>query len=49
MSATSILPARHLMSQLDMNEMKKLADQAINLDNNEAVIEMVTRYTGGKL
>jgi len=48
MSATSILPARHLMSQLDMNEMKQLADQAIQLDNNEAVIELVKHYTGGE-
>lgn len=49
MSATSILPARHLLSKLNKKEMEELALQAIEMKNNEDVIKLVEKYvTEGK-
>lgn len=48
MSATSILPARHLMSKLNHVQMKELAEKALNMDSNQGVIELVESYTRGK-
>lgn len=44
MSATSILPARHLIDKLDMSLMKELAEKAINKDTNEEVYNLVKEY-----
>ena len=41
MSATSILPARSLISKLSQAEMAKLAEEALNMSTVEEVIEMV--------
>lgn len=43
MSATSILPTRKLIRSLSYAEMKELALQAIALDNEQAVIELVKK------
>ncbi|MDO5085384.1 MAG: phosphoenolpyruvate--protein phosphotransferase, partial [Erysipelotrichaceae bacterium] len=43
MSATSILPTRKLIRSLSYAEMKELALQAVALDNEEAVIELVKK------
>lgn len=49
MSATSILPARHLLSKLNKKEMEELALKAIEMKNNEDVIKLVEKYvTEGK-
>lgn len=44
MSATSILPARHLMSKLDKKESEELALLALNMNNNEDVKKLVEQY-----
>ncbi len=41
MSATSILPARHLLSKLSKKDMEELADKALNMNNNEEVMNLV--------
>lgn len=41
MSATSILPARHLISKLNKKEMEELALRAIGMKNNEEVMKLV--------
>lgn len=41
MSATSILPARHLISQLSKKEMSDLANKALNMRSNEEVMALV--------
>ncbi|KRN30847.1 phosphoenolpyruvate--protein phosphotransferase [Weissella halotolerans] len=41
MSATSILPARALMKQLDTKQMADLAQAAVNLSTNDEVIDLV--------
>lgn len=41
MSATSILPARALMKQLDTKQMAELAQAAVDLSTNAEVIELV--------
>ena len=45
MSATSILRARSQIRQLDRTEMKELAEQALQLDTNDAVISLVKKAT----
>lgn len=46
MSATSILKTRSLMSRLDSEKMKELADRAVNeATTNEEVIELIEEYT----
>jgi phosphoenolpyruvate-protein phosphotransferase (PTS system enzyme I) len=45
MSATSILRARSQISQLNRAEMKELAEQALQLDTNDAVISAVKKAT----
>ncbi|WP_044337586.1 phosphoenolpyruvate--protein phosphotransferase [Rossellomorea aquimaris] len=45
MSATSILRARSQIRQLNRSEMKKLAEQALQLDTNDAVISAVKKAT----
>lgn len=41
MSATSILKARSLISQLSLEEMKKLSQEVLGLDTNDNVKEAV--------
>ncbi|MDT9023708.1 phosphoenolpyruvate--protein phosphotransferase [Rossellomorea yichunensis] len=45
MSATSILRARSQIRQLNRAEMKELAEQALQLDTNDAVISAVKKAT----
>ncbi|WP_061810121.1 phosphoenolpyruvate--protein phosphotransferase [Rossellomorea vietnamensis] len=45
MSATSILKARSQIRQLNRAEMKELAEQALQLDTNDAVISAVKKAT----
>ncbi|MBN8191663.1 phosphoenolpyruvate--protein phosphotransferase [Bacillus sp. NTK074B] len=45
MSATSILRARSQIKQLNTAEMKELAEQALQLDTNDAVISLVKKAT----
>ncbi|MCR8849166.1 phosphoenolpyruvate--protein phosphotransferase [Rossellomorea sp. SC111] len=45
MSATSILKARSQIRQLNRSEMKELAEQALQLDTNDAVISAVKKAT----
>ena len=45
MSATSILRARSQIRQLNRSEMKELAEQALQLDTNDAVISAVKKAT----
>ncbi|WP_201715180.1 phosphoenolpyruvate--protein phosphotransferase [Rossellomorea arthrocnemi] len=45
MSATSILRARSQIRQLNRTEMKELAEQALQLDTNDAVISAVKKAT----
>ncbi|PFA69379.1 phosphoenolpyruvate--protein phosphotransferase [Bacillus sp. AFS015802] len=45
MSATSILRARSQIRQLNRAEMKDLAEQALQLDTNDAVISLVKKAT----
>ncbi|MEI2664942.1 phosphoenolpyruvate--protein phosphotransferase [Rossellomorea sp. LJF3] len=45
MSATSILKARSQIRQLNRSEMKALAEQALQLDTNDAVISAVKKAT----
>ncbi len=45
MSATSILPARHLLSKLNKKEMEELALRVIGMKSNEEVIKLVEKYT----
>ncbi|MCA1059376.1 phosphoenolpyruvate--protein phosphotransferase [Rossellomorea aquimaris] len=45
MSATSILRARSQIRQLDRAQMKELAEQALQLDTNDAVISLVKKAT----
>ena len=47
MSATSILPARHLISKLNQEDMKELAAKALQMSSNESVVELVESYTRG--
>lgn len=47
MSATSILPARHLISKLNQGEMKEIAEKALNMKSNQEVINLVESYTRG--
>lgn len=44
MSATSILPARDLISQLDTEQMKELALKAIDMSTNQEVVDIVKTY-----
>ncbi|MDR2660557.1 MAG: phosphoenolpyruvate--protein phosphotransferase [Lactobacillaceae bacterium] len=41
MSASSILPTRSMMAHLSVNDMKKLAEDALNSETNEEVIKIV--------
>ncbi len=45
MSATSILRARSQIKQLNTADMKELAEQALQLDTNDAVISLVKKAT----
>jgi phosphoenolpyruvate-protein phosphotransferase (PTS system enzyme I) len=45
MSATSILKARSQILRLSKSEMQKLAEEALNLQTNEQVIETVKKFT----
>ncbi len=44
MSAMSILRSRHLLSKLNKHDCEKLVDEAINMDSNEAVKELVDKF-----
>ena len=41
MSATSILRARQIINSLSYEEMKAMADKAVNCDTSEEVAELV--------
>ena len=43
MSATSILRARKMINGLSYEEMKKLADEAVNLDTMDEVVELIKK------
>ena len=43
MSATSILPARKMVSNLSKKEMEKLAEEALKLSTAEEVLELVKK------
>lgn len=45
MSATSILKARQIISQLNQKDMEKLVEQALSLATNDQVIELVKQYS----
>lgn len=47
MSATSILSARALMSQLKLDDLKDLAEKALNKEDNVEVMDMVKNYLEG--
>ncbi|MCH4207781.1 MAG: phosphoenolpyruvate--protein phosphotransferase [Solobacterium sp.] len=46
MSATSILKARRIINSLNYEEMKKMADQAVDMDTMDDVVDLVKKTTG---